>query len=176
MTTTKKTASATNNAADSVMSAGKETVEKMTKVSQETLQKNFDQAIEMSKGNFEKQTQSVMKSYDEINKLAQANYEAMNKSLGLFSKGFEEVSKAWAAFTQSSIDATVAYSKDAMAAKTVNELVDMNSTFSKAQLDAFVSESAKISEMTVKTTNEAIAPLKARVEKTVETFAKPMAA
>ena len=174
MTTTKKTA--TSTPADSVLSAGKETVEKMAKVGQETMQKNFDQVIEMSKGNIEKQTQSVMKSYDEANKLAQANYDAMNKSFGVFTKGFEDVSKAWAKFTQSSIDATVAYSKDAMAAKTVNELVDMNSTFTKAQFDAFVSESAKISEMTVKTTNEAIAPLKARVEKTVETFAKPMAA
>ena len=86
MTTTKKTATSTS--ADSVLSAGKETVEKMAKVCQETMQKNFDQAIEMSKGNIEKQTQSVMKSYDEANKLAQANYDAMNKSFGVFTKGF----------------------------------------------------------------------------------------
>lgn len=173
MTANKKTASSTTTSADSVLSAGKETVEKMTKVGQETMQKNFDQAIEMSKGNIEKQTESVMKSYDEANKLAQANYDAMSKSFGMFTKGFEDVSKAWAKFTQSSFDATVAFSKDAMAAKTINELVDMNSTFTKVQFDAFVSESTKISEMTVKTTNEAIAPLKALVD---ETFAKPMAA
>lgn len=177
MTTAKKaTANTAATSAESVVAAGKETVEKMTKVGQETMQKNIDQAISMTKENVEKSTQSVMKSYDEYSKLAQGNYDAMSKSYGLFAKGFEDVSKAWAAFTQTSIDATVAYGKDAMAAKTVNELVDLNSSFSKAQFDSFVAEGTKISEMTVKTTNEAIAPLKARVDETVETLSKPIAA
>ena len=55
-------------------------------------------------------------------------------------------------------------------------MVDLQNTFAKTRFDSFIAESAKISEMTVKTTNEAIAPLKARVDETVETLSKPIAA
>ena len=93
MSTAKKTAPAATPV-DSVVAAGKDTVEKMTKVTQETAQKNFDKAIGMTKENVDKASEAVMKGYDEATKLAQGNYDAMSKSFDIATKGFEDVSKA----------------------------------------------------------------------------------
>lgn len=169
--TTKKTPQA-KTSVDTAVAAGKETFEKMTKVSQETAEKNMEQAAKMAKDNVEKASEAVFKGYDQLSTLAQGNYDAINKSFGIVSKGVETATKAWFAYTQSATDAGLAFSKKVMSAKSLNEVVDMQNDFTKNSLDTFVAESTKISELSVKTANEAIEPIKARVDETVETFAK----
>ena len=148
----------------------------MTKIGQETAQKNLEQAVTMAKQNVEKASQTVFKGYDQFNTLAQGNYDAVSKSFGIVSKGFEGVSKAWMAFTQSTVDSTVDFGKQVLAAKSLNEVVDMQSSFTKSTFDSFIAEGTKISEMSVKTASQAIEPLKARVDETVETLSRPLAA
>lgn len=174
MTTKKSTATATP--VDAAVSAGKETLEQMTKIGQEAAQKNLEQAITLAKDNVEKASQTVFKGYDQFNTLTQGNYEAVTKSFGILSKGLEGVSKAWADYTKVSVDSTMAFGKQVLGAKSLNEVVDLQNTFTKSAFDAFVAESTKISEMSVKTASEAIEPIKARVDETVETLSRPLAA
>ncbi len=70
----------------------------------------------------------------------------------------------------------MAFGTQVLGAKSLNEVVDLQNTFTKGAFDAFVAESAKISELSVKTASEAIQPLKARVDQTVETISRPLAA
>lgn len=170
--TTKKTTARSATPVDAAVAAGKETFENMTKITQETGQKNFDQAVAVAKDNMEKAQSAAFKGYDQFATYSQANYDAFNKSFGIFTKGFEDVSKAWFAYTQTSVDAGVDFSKKVMGAKSVNEVVDLQNDFAKSSFDSFVAESTKLSEMTVKTANEAIEPIKARVDETVETISK----
>jgi phasin family protein len=174
MTNKKTTTAATP--VDAAVSASQETLEQMTKIGQETAQKNLEQAVTMAKENVEKASQTVFKGYDQFNTLAQGNYDAVSKSFGIVSKGLEDVSKAWMAFTQTTVDSTVGFGNQVLAAKSLNEVVDMQNTFTKSAFDAFVAEGTKISEMSVKTASQAIEPLKARVDETVETLSRPLAA
>lgn len=174
MTTKKTTASATP--VDAAVSAGKETLEQMTKIGQDAAQKNMEQAMSMTKDHVEKASQTLFKGYDQFNTLTQGNYEAVSKSFGIWSKGLEDVSKAWVAFTQGSVDSTMAFGKQVLGAKSLNEVVDLQNTFTKSAFDSFVAESTKISELSVKTASEAIEPIKARVDETVETLSRPLAA
>jgi len=174
MTTKKTTASATP--VDAAVTAGKETLEQMTKIGQDAAQKNMEQAMSMTKEHVEKTSQNLFKGYDQFNTLTQGNYEAVSKSFGIWSKGLEDVSKAWVAFTQGTVDSTMAYGKQVLGAKSLNEFVDLQNTFTKSSFDTFVAESTKISELSVKTASEAIEPLKARVDETVETLSRPLAA
>lgn len=174
MTTKKTSASATP--VDAAVSASKETLEQMTKLGQEAAQKNLEQAITMAKDNVEKASQTVFKGYDQFNTLTQGNYEAMTKSLGILSKGLESVSKAWADYTKVSVDSTMAFGKQVLGAKSLNEVVDLQNSFTKSAFDSFVAESTKISEMSVKTASEAIEPIKARVDEAVGTLSRPLAA
>jgi phasin family protein len=174
MTTKKSTAAATP--VDAAVTAGKETLEQMTKIGQDAAQKNMEQAMSMAKDNVEKASQTLFKGYEQANTLAQGNYEAVSKSFGILSKGFEDLSKAWMVYTQGTVDSTMAFGKQVLGAKSLNEVVDLQNTFSKSAFDSFVAESTKLSEMSVKTASEAIEPLKARVDETVETLSRPIAA
>lgn len=174
MTTKKTTASATP--VDAAVTAGKETFEQMTRIGQDVTQKNMEQAMSMAKDNAEKASQTLFKGYDQFNTLAQGNYEAVSKSFGIWSKGLEDVSKAWAAYTQGTVDSTMAFGKQVLGAKSLNEVVDLQNTYTKSAFDSFVAESTKISELSVKTASEAIEPIKARVDETVETLSRPIAA
>lgn len=176
MTTKKSTTTASATPVEAAVTASTETIEQMTKLGQETAQKNLEQAVTMAKQNVEKASQTVFKGYDQFNTLAQGNYDAVSKSFGVVTKGLEDVSKAWMAFTQGTVDSTVDFGKQMLAAKSLNEVVDMQNTFTKSTFDAFVAEGTKISEMSVKTASQAIEPLKARVDQTVETLSRPLAA
>lgn len=176
MSTKKATATASATPVDAAVSASQETLEQMTKIGQEAAQKNLEQAITMAKDNVEKASQTMFKGYDQFNTLAQGNYEAVTKSFGIISKGFEDVSKAWADYTKVSVDTTMAFGKQVLGTKSLNEFVDLQNTFTKSAFDSFVAESTKISEMSVKTASEAIEPIKARVDEAVETLSRPIAA
>ena len=173
MTTKKTTRTATP--VDAAVAAGKETLENVTKITQETTQKNFEQAVSVTKENMDKASEAAFKGYDQYASVAKGHYDAVAKSFDILHKGFEDVSKAWYAYTRTSVDAGVDFSKKVMGAKSVNEVVDLQNEYAKTSFDSFVAESTKLSEMTVKTANEAIEPIKARVDETVETFSKAAA-
>src|SRR3546814_14310410 len=70
----------------------------------------------------------------------------------------------------------MAFGKQVLGAKSLNEVVDLQNTFTKSAFDAFVAESTKISELSVKTASEAIEPIKARAAEAVEPLSRPHAA
>ncbi len=173
MTTKKTTRAATP--VDAAVAAGKETLENVTKITQETTAKNFEQAVSVTKENMDKASEAAFKGYDQYSAFTKAHYDAVAKSFDILSKGFEDVSKAWYDYTKTSVDAGVDFSKRVMGAKSVNEVVDLQNDFAKTSFDSFVAESTKLSEMTVKTANEAIEPIKARVDETIETISEAAA-
>ncbi len=65
--------------------------------------------------------------------------------------------------------------KALLAVKTIQELIALQNAYAKASFNAFVAESAKLQELSVKIANEALAPLSERVNLTVETLGKPAA-
>src|SRR3546814_20907428 len=67
----------------------------------------------------------------------------------------------------------MAFGKQVLGAKSLNEVVDLQNTFTKSAFDAFVAESTKISELSVTTASEAIEPIKARVDEAVQTMSRP---
>jgi len=142
-----------------------------------TAKQNLEGLVKAQQEQIEKASAQVLKSYDELTVLAKQNVDAFVKSGTVVAKGAEEAGKQVAAFTQSSLEKSVSNAKAVLAVKTIQELVELQSAYTKASLDAFVSESTKLQELTVKVANEALAPLNARVNATVEVLSKkPVAA
>src|SRR3546814_6752025 len=101
----------------------------------------------MTKDNGEKASPSLFNGYGQFNTLAQGNYEALTQSFGIISKGFESVSKAWADYTKVSVDTSMALGKQVLGAKSLNEVVDLQNTFTKSAFDAFVRSEEHTSEI-----------------------------
>lgn len=141
-----------------------------------TAKQNLEGLVKAQQEQMEKASAQVMKGYEELTALTKGNVDALVQSGTVVAKGAEEAGKQVAAFTQSSLEKGVSNAKSMLAVKTIQELVELQKAYTKASFDAFVSESTKMQELTVKVANEALAPLSARVNATVEVLSKKQVA
>lgn len=173
---TTRTKTTTSKGIEDAAVQAKETVENFVKVGQEAAAKNYEQALAMTKEHVEKASQQFYKNIDDLASFNKDNVEAVVKSSSIFAKGYEDLSKSLMAYAQSAMDLGMATGKAMMTVKTVRELVDLQSEYAKASFDGLLAETAKLSEMSVKVTSDALEPINARVNVAMEKFAKPVAA
>ena len=134
------------------------------------------EAAAAGKETVEKASKAAFKSYDEFNVLNKDNVDAVMKSGAIVAKGCEAIGQEVMAFAKASIEANVATAQALFGAKTLREAVELQTEFTRKAFDDMMAESAKLGEMSVKLANDAARPLQARVNVTVETMMKPVAA
>ncbi|QQP91110.1 phasin family protein [Skermanella sp. TT6] len=136
----------------------------------------YEQFATVSKEQMEKAAAQIVKGYEEYATFSKANVDALIQAGTVLAKGFEELGKRALAYSQSSLESGAAAGKAAMSVKTVRDLVDLQSSYTKSTLDTALAESAKLSELSVKVANEAFQPINARLNATIEKLGKPLAA
>ncbi|MBO6837268.1 MAG: phasin family protein [Alphaproteobacteria bacterium] len=161
MTTAKKTPTVDTKPIEEAVAAGKQTVE---------------QAVAATKEQVEKASTAALKSYDEFAALNKDTVDAYVKAGNVFAKGFEDLGKTVFAFAQSQAETNVNAAKALMSAKTINDVVEIQSDLARTQFDAFVAEGTKVSEMSLKVANETVEPIQAQFNVVVEKMMKPVAA
>ncbi|MBL8690166.1 MAG: phasin family protein [Rhodospirillaceae bacterium] len=154
----------------------KETVETMVKNGTAAAKASYEQAMQMTKDQVEKASQNFFKGYGELAVVSKENLEAFVQSSTVMVKGAETFGKEWMGFAQAAVEQNVAAIQSLVAAKTLKEVVDLQNDWAKKAFDSAVAESARLSEMGVKTANDAFEPIKARVNVSVEKLFKPAAA
>jgi phasin family protein len=157
---------------ETLATVGKGTVETAIKAGT----KHYEQAVQLTNEQVQKASESFFKGYDELNALSKDNYEALVKSGTIVAKAVEDLGKDWVSFTQSSVEQGVAAMQALFAAKTLREFVELQNDWARKSFDAAVVETTKLSERSVKTANEAIEPIQARMNVTVERMFKQIAA
>jgi phasin family protein len=158
--------------AEQAFAAGKDTVGKAVKASTET----YEQAFSMTKDQVEKASKSLIKGYDELTEMTQKNVEAFVKAGNAWAKGAESIGKAYFNLAQVSAEAGVEVAQAMFAAKTLKDVVDVHSGYTKASLETIVAEGKKINDMTLKVANEAFEPIQHQVNANIEKVLKPTAA
>ncbi len=159
-----------------VTTQAKEQYEGLVKAGQEQTVKQFEQTTSAAKEQFEKATAQLLKSYEDIQAAGKANVEALVESSSIAAKGAEDLSREVVAYSQSVLDKSITTGKALLTAKSLQEVVELQNSYFKSSFDSLVAEATRIQELSVKVTNEALAPLSTRVNATVETFSKPLAA
>ena len=119
---------------------------------------------------------AAVKGFEQFNSLGKDNIVAVVAFSTTYAKGIEAINAELMAFAKKSIEDGVSATKALMGAKTVKELVDLQSDFAKTSFDELMSKTSKLGEMCAKVTQEAFEPINARVSDTMEKFAKPLAA
>lgn len=135
-----------------------------------------EQAVAATKEQVEKASTAALKSYEEFTTYSKDSFDVVSKFNDAVVKGSEEFGKAYYAFLKSSADASAETAKALLAAKTMNEFVEIQSGFARTTFDSFVSESGKLNEIGVKVATEAFEPVQAHMNATVERMVKPLAA
>ncbi len=186
MATIKKTTAAAAAAAtaaatqiDEAVAAGTQTIETAVKASAEAVNKGYERAVSITKENVEaavKAGSTAFKGYEDVILFNKENVDAVVKSSTIFVKGFQDVSKSIFALTQLSFEEGVAMSKTLLGAKTIQDVVEVQSALVKTSFDKAMLEGGKLSEMSIKVAEEAFAPINDRMSVAMQKVMKPLAA
>lgn len=156
--------------------AGKQAFDALVKVGNDVAAKGYEQAIQLTQENVAKANSAFIKGYEDIQGFGKGNVDAFVQASTVFAKGAEQISKQLMALTQNSMQSSVVTAKALMGCKTLRDVIDLQADFARSNFDTLVAEGTKLSEISFKVTNDAIAPIQARVNVAVEKLTKPIAA
>jgi hypothetical protein len=139
--------------------ASKDTMEQAFKASTE----GYEQVVSASRAQCEKASKAMLGGYDDIASASKDNMDALIAAGDIWFKGYEKIGKACFAYAQETAELGAEAAKAVMA------------EFAKQRLDSLTTEGAKLSEMSVKTVNEAMAPIQKRFDENVSKFMKTAA-
>lgn len=153
---------------DEAMTVGKDAIEVAMKAGEEAATKAFS----LGKERFDAAT----KSFGELTAFNQETIEVLVQTSTRTAKAFEALGAEMVAFSKARADEGVAVAKAAMTAKTLKELLDIQTGFLKDSVETLVQHSTKMGEMGQKAVQDAIEPVGTRFKLAVEKFGKPLAA
>ncbi len=106
-----------------------------------------------------------MKGYEDIQKAGQENFDAAVKSFGEVNKGVQAIAGEVTDYTKKAIeDGTEAFEK-LLGVKSVEQAIEIQTTYAKTAYDNYVSQMTKLSEMYVDIAKEAYKPVEAAFAK-----------
>lgn len=164
---------------ESAVAVGRETLEHVVKASAEAANKGYEKAVAMTKDNVDaavKAGAAAFKNYEEVLSFGKDNMDAFVRAGTIFAKGWQDVAKTAFTVSQETVEESVAVGKAVLGAKSLKEVVDLQTSFVKNSFDKAVAESGKISETNFKLAEEALLPLSERLNVTVSKMIKPLAA
>ena len=117
--------------------------------------------------------EKAMKTAEELVAFSQGNLEAMVKAGQIWAAGVQDISKQIAANAQASFDETMSTFKAMSSVKSLKDAFDLQASLARSTMEKTMAESGKLTDASMKLTEQALAPLTARVNLAMEKFAKP---
>ncbi|HLG89361.1 MAG TPA: TIGR01841 family phasin [Alphaproteobacteria bacterium] len=111
---------------------------------------------------------AMLKGYEDFTAFGKDSFDALVKANALFTKGLEDFGKEMLDIARTHMEEAAKLATAMLQAKTLHEVVEMHTVLTKNSLDKLVAESSALSELGLKVTNEAMAPLSAQMSKAVE--------
>ncbi len=100
------------------------------------------------------------------------NLEAFTASSKIWTAGVQDLTKQFAATTKASFEESVAAFKALTSVKSVKEAIELQTAYGKSAMTKAMAESTKLTEASRKLTEEALAPITARISVAVGSFSK----
>ena len=116
--------------------------------------------------------QKAMKTAEEMFSFNQGNVEALTRSSQIFATGMQDISQAMAATMRASLDDTMGVFKALTTVKSVKEAMDLQSGLLRSALERAVSQTSALTDSTMKLSEQALAPITARVTLATEKFGR----
>lgn len=116
--------------------------------------------------------EKVMKTTGDFLTFGQGNVEALVKSGQIWAAGLQDLGKQVAATAQAQIEDTVSAFKAIAGARTVKDAFDVQTTLARTTIEKTLADSGRLTETSIKLTEQALAPVTARVSLAVEKFGR----
>ena len=116
--------------------------------------------------------EKAMKTAEDFVAFNQSNVEAIVKSSQIWSAGVQDLSKQVAATAQAQFEETVSVFKALSGLKSFKDALELQSSFARSAMEKSMAQSSRLTDASLKLTEQALAPITARVTTAVESFSK----
>ncbi len=122
----------------------------------------IEAALKSSAATFKDGFEKANNGYEQFLAFGKENAEAVLKSANIAGKGIEAINTEVFAFSRNSVEEGIAVTKEIMASKTVQEVIELQTGFAKTAFETYVAEFSKVRELAMATAKEFNAPLQER--------------
>ena len=112
-------------------------------------------------------------SYEGLASFGRENIEAAVKTNAALSAGIEAIGQEFMACARTALQSASETARGLLGAKTLEDVVKLNTDFAKRNLEGMMAETVKLSELGCSLATEAFAPWEGRVEALMAQFAPP---
>ena len=134
----------------------------------ETVKNTVEQFTTAGNVAFKDAVEKSLASLNEVNAHSKKNLEAVIASVTASTKGAEALGAQAMAYSKKAVENHVAAAKSLSGAKSIQEVVELQTTFAKSALEAYMAEFAKMSEIVSASVKDSVKPLNERVTDAVE--------
>ncbi|MDP1597930.1 phasin family protein [Phenylobacterium sp.] len=134
----------------------------------ETVKNTVEQFTTAGNVAFKDAVEKSLASLNEVNAHSKKNLEAVIASVTASTKGAEALGAQAMAYSKKAVESQVAAAKSLSGAKSIQEVVELQTTFAKSALEAYMAEFSKMSEIVSASVKDSVKPLNERVTAAVE--------
>jgi phasin family protein len=127
-----------------------------------------DQFTSASNVAFKDGVEKTLSALNDANAHSKKNLEAVVASVTAATKGAEALGAQAMAFSKASFETQVAAAKSLSTAKSVQEVVELQTAFAKSALETYIAELGRMSETVSASVKDSMKPLNERVTAAVE--------
>lgn len=134
----------------------------------ETVKNTVEQFTAASNTAFKDAVEKSLTQLNELNAHSKKNLEAVIASVTASTKGAEALGAQAMAYSKKAVEDHVAAAKSLSGAKSVQEVIELQTAYAKSALDAYIAEVSKMSDIVSTSVKDAVKPLNERVTAAVE--------
>ena len=134
----------------------------------ETVKNTVEQFTTAGNVAFKDAVEKSLAQLNEMNTHSKKNLEAVIASVTASTKGAEALGAQAMAYSKKAVEDHVAAAKSLSGAKSVQEAIELQTTYAKSALDAYIAEVSKMSDIVSSSVKDAVKPLNERVTAAVE--------
>lgn len=105
-----------------------------------------------------------------LNALGQEGLQVYARTGSIMVKGFEDLSREVALYAQATLEVNVAAAKAMTEAKSLDQMLDLQTKAARESFDIMMAEGAKLTELSFDLATKSMAPVQAQVDKAVATL------
>lgn len=172
-------ASAAVNATSGLISAGTSALSEIVSASSSQAQKAQGKAVAIAResaDHMSRSAQAATRSFDEVISISHEQIEAIMQHSNLLGETARKMMDELFSCTNDAFARNVEMSRDIFSCRTINDAVDLQNKFIQSNVDCWLHEASKISEIAFEFATQAVDPIGERVSEAMERLTKSIAA
>jgi len=128
--------------------------------------------LEQAQATMRTSMEKAMKTGEEMISFGQGNFEAVTRASQIFATGMQDLTQHYAATAKASMEEAMSSFKALSSAKSIKDAMEIQSQLMRGMFEKAVSQHSFLTDSSIKLSEQALAPITARVSLAAEKFSR----